>query len=122
MAREYLDFLNDIVVAMGQVERLLAGMTFQQLAEDEQKILAVTKAVENIDGAAKRVPPEVRARYPEIEWRDMAGTRDRVAHGYFEVDLAVLWRVGTEIVPRLKPEMERVLAAEVRAREDEGQG
>jgi len=120
MAREYLDFLNDLVVATDQLGRLLAGVSFRELVENEEKTLAVTKVVENIGEAAKRVPDEVRARYPEFPWVQMAGTRDRLAHNYWEVDLAVLWTIAAEEVPPLGPALRRMRDTEVQRRGTEG--
>lgn len=120
MAREYLDFLNDLVVAADQLSRLLAGVSFRDLVRNEEKTLAVTKVVENIGEAAKRVPDEVRARYPEIPWVKMAGTRDRLAHNYWEVDKRVLWTIAAEEVPPLRSALGRMRDIEVQRRENEG--
>jgi len=116
MPREFLDFLKDIVEAVEQVERFVAGMAFNEFSGDEKTVLAVTKAVENMGEAAKRIPEDVRRRYPEIPWKEMAGMRDRLAHGYFEVDVEVLWQVAAEFLPPLKPALRRVLEAETEAR------
>jgi uncharacterized protein with HEPN domain len=117
MAREYLDFLNDLVLAADQLERLLTGMTFEQMVADERTVLAVTKVVENIGEAAKRVPDDVRVRYPAVPWSQMAGTRGRLAHNYWEVDLAVLWTIAAEEVPPLRPALRALRDAEVSRRE-----
>lgn len=88
--REYLDYLNDIVLAMGQAERFVAGVTFDEFVLNEEKVIAVSKTVENIGEAAKHIPTDVRNRYPQTNWKAMAGTRDRIAHGYFAINLPKL--------------------------------
>ncbi|HZQ05233.1 MAG TPA: HepT-like ribonuclease domain-containing protein [Anaerolineae bacterium] len=88
--REYLDFMSDIVRTMSQAERIVSGVTFDELIQNEEKVLAATKAVENIGEAVKNIPADVRARYPEIDLKKMAGMRDRMTHGYFAVDLPIL--------------------------------
>lgn len=57
---------------------------------------------EVIGEATKNLPGDLRARYPAIEWRQVAGFRDIIAHGYFRIDYEILWGIVTEKVPVLK--------------------
>ena len=60
---------------------------------DETLRRAVVRRLEIIGDAAKRVPSEFRAKYPTVEWRAMAGLRDRLIHDYFGVDYEIVWDV-----------------------------
>ena len=77
---------------------------------DLQLTLALTRLVEIIGEAAKNVSDQERQRHPEVPWRAIAGTRDRLAHGYFDVDLDQLWRIVSEDLPALVPVLEKALA------------
>ena len=123
MRRDCMDFLRDIADAIDQIARFVRGLTYEMLIEDEMRVLAITKAVENMGEAAKRIPNDVCTRYPEIPWGEMARTRDRLAHGYFEVNLPILWAIASEFLPPLGPVIRRAIEDELRARgDDEGDG
>ena len=51
------------------------------------------KNIEIIGEAAKNVPDEIKASYPDIPWRVIVGMRDRLAHGYFGIDYLIVWDV-----------------------------
>jgi uncharacterized protein with HEPN domain/predicted nucleotidyltransferase len=117
--REYLDYLNDMLQAMDHAERFVTGVTFEEFIENEEKVLATTKAVENIGEAVKHIPAEVRARYPEIDWKGMAGTRDHLAHGYFAISFPRLWENATILIPTAKPLVRAALESELQRRAQE---
>lgn len=59
--------------------------------------------------AAKRVPDDIRARHPEIEWKKIAGFRDVLAHGYFGLDEDILWDILENKIPVLHGDLKRTL-------------
>jgi len=89
--RDYLDFLQDILAMMDKIESFTAGKTLEEFLEDDMTHFAVIRAMEVMGEAAKNVPSEMKERYQEVPWRKMAGLRDKVIHGYFGVDLFIIW-------------------------------
>ena len=80
--------------------RSFAGRQRHDLDQDLQLTLALTRLVEIVDEAAKNVSASVRERLPQVPWRAIAGTRDRLVHAYFDVDLDQLWQiVSTDLLP-----------------------
>lgn len=71
------------------------------LDTDEVLRLALTKLVEIVGEAAKRVSEETRSRHPDIPWSAAARMRDRLTHHYFDIDLDVLWSTITIELPRM---------------------
>ena len=67
------------------------------------------RLLEIIGEAAKQVTTETRTAHPEIPWREIAGTRDRLIHGYFDVDLDVVWSIATGDLPGLVESLESML-------------
>jgi uncharacterized protein with HEPN domain len=89
------------------------GRSRSDLDTDEQLTLAVVRLLEIIGEAAKKVAAETRAAHVEIPWRDIAGTRDRLIHGYFDVDLDVVWSIATGDLPGLVASLEAILEHDV---------
>ena len=69
------------------------------------------RALDIIGEASKRLPDDGRVKYPEIPWKGMAGMRDRIIHGYDNVDYQIIWEVVKNDIPAIKPLVEKVLSA-----------
>ena len=89
--------------------RYTQGMTFEDFLTDERTFDAVMRNLQIIGEAAKNVPPEVRSRYLEIEWRKISGLRDVLAHAYFSLENETLWDIVQNKVPALDREVRMML-------------
>ncbi len=109
MSNEFLDFIEDILDAMDKAEILLKNVSYQTFETDFRINFAVVRTLEIIGEAAKRIPDEVRLKYPSIPWKGMAGMRDRIIHGYDTVDLRIVWDVIKKDIPQIRPQIRQIL-------------
>jgi uncharacterized protein with HEPN domain len=73
--------------------------------------LSLVHLLEIIGEAARGISQESRDAHPEIAWKKMAGMRDRLIHGYYDVDMGVVWETVTKDLPPLISQLEKVLAS-----------
>ena len=92
--------------------RYTQGMTFEDFLADDRTFDAVMRNLQIIGEAAKNVPTETRLRYPEVEWRKIAGLRDVLAHAYFSLENEILWDVVQNKVPALLEQVQYILETE----------
>jgi len=71
------------------------------LDSDEKLALALVRLVEIIGEAASKITPDVQQRFSSIPWREITGTRNRLIHGYDQVNLDILWRIVADDLPPL---------------------
>ena len=67
------------------------------------------RSLEIIGEAVKNLPDEFKLAHPQIEWRKIAATRDRLIHGYFSVDFEIVWDVVVNKIPDLEEEIKKLL-------------
>ena len=109
MSRDYLLFLDDIAQSSQKILRYIGGISYEQFLRDDKTYDAVIRNLEVIGEAVKNIPEEIRTRYPEIEWRKMAGLRDIVAHEYFGVSDEIVWDVIQNKIPFLLEQVNQIL-------------
>lgn len=103
--RHMLDYAQKAV-------RFSDGKSRGDLDTDEMLAMATVHSIEIIGEAVKTISAELRQRYPEVPWNAITGTRNRLAHGYIDVDLDIIWSIVTKDLPPLVKGLERILDRE----------
>jgi len=104
--REYLQHILDETDFILQKTSQLAKETF---LKDEMLKRACVRSLEIIGEATKKLPDDFKEKYPQIEWRSIAGTRDKLIHDYFGIDYDIVWDIVSHEIPKLKIQIEEIL-------------
>lgn len=102
--------VEDMLDAVGRVLAYTEGLTFETFVADAKTTDAVLRNLQVLGEAARRMPEDVRALAPEVEWQRIARSRHIVVHDYFGVDYEIVWRIVEVHLPPLVPALRSLMA------------
>lgn len=112
MKREIGDFIQDMAGSIADIEDFVKGFDFDTFCQDRKTVYAVIRAFEIMGEAAKNIPDTIRNENPDIPWKQIAGMRDKLIHGYFGVDTMTVWKSAKKDIPQLKLSFSKVMEKE----------
>jgi uncharacterized protein with HEPN domain len=104
--------IADILECIDKIRRYTKGYTFDDFQDDQKTIDSVLRNLEIIGEAARHVPTEIQAYYPDLPWAEMLTMRNIVIHEYHGVNLQIIWQTVKEDLPRLVSPLKRILQEE----------
>jgi uncharacterized protein with HEPN domain len=110
MPRDFRVFLKDILEAIDRIETYTKDLSFEDFCGSKLVQDGAVRNLEIIGEAIKHVPVEVRKKYPDLEWKKIAGLRDILIHAYFGIDRDIVWDVITNKIPELKEHVSMILS------------
>ncbi len=102
-------YLKHILEAITNIEKFVEGLTKEGFFENVEKQYAVLRGLEIIGEATKNLSKDLKVKYREIPWRDIAGMRDKLIHEYFGVDLELVWVTIEDKLPEFKKQILKIL-------------
>ncbi len=110
MSREWKLYFDDMLSFCEKIESYTHGLTREEFEISGLNYDATLWNVQLFGEAAKNIPEEIRMQMPDVPWRELIGMRNRLAHGYFGINNAILWQVIEIEVPKLQKSLRRILS------------
>jgi len=104
----YSDYIEDIIRSAELIIDFTKDIDFDSFSKDLKTRYAVIRCFEVMGEAAKRIPDEIRNKYPTIPWKIISAMRDRLIHGYDVVDDSVLWKTVVLDLPELLKNLRKI--------------
>jgi uncharacterized protein with HEPN domain len=106
------DRLLDVVEAARAIGRFIAGHDATSFAADDLVRSAVCAKLAILGEAVRNLSQSLIDAHPQIPWGQIVGTRNRITHGYDQVDFALVWQIATVDVLKLLNDVERILTSQ----------
>ena len=103
-------YLRDMLQFCERAIAYTQGLSFEAVMADPMRYDATLRNLELIGEAATHVPAPLRMQAPDIEWRRIVGTRNRVAHAYLGIEAETVWLIVTEHLPVLRDQLHTLIA------------
>lgn len=100
---------SDIAEAIGRIKSYTRPLTYPQFLADRKTQDAIVRNLEIIGEAAKNLSTEFKKKHRDIDWRKIAGMRDKLVHEYFGVNWDIVWEVAKRNLPKLERQIRQIL-------------
>src|ERR1700741_4807828 len=104
--------LRDIQHHIHRARQFVSGYDRASFKDDLRTVYAVTRCLEIISEASRRIPDEIKARHPSINWKSMAGAGNVYRHDYEDVAAELVWETVARALPSLEAAIEAELSRE----------
>jgi len=112
MSKSYVPYLQHILDECLYIQSVINDdIAEYQFLSNETLKRSVTRSLSIIGEATKKIPADIKYQWNTIEWKQMAGMRDRLVHDYMGVNYIIVWDVAKNIIPSLTTQIQAVLAS-----------
>ena len=109
MSKEPIEFLKHIFDECNYLLLISKDLSKDTFLDDETLKRAVVRSLEIIGEATKKIPADFKIKWGSIQWKSMAGMRDRLIHDYIGVNYSIVWDVLQNKIPELHQQIQKVL-------------
>ncbi len=108
MSKSPLNYIEHILIEIDFLQRERKNKTEEIFSSDETLQRAFTRSVEIIGEAVKNIDNNIKGKYPAVNWKAIAGMRDKLIHHYFGIDYSLVWDVVENKIDQLKEDLENI--------------
>jgi|SRR5690606_28011472 len=109
MSKDLYEYIRHILDECSYLTNTKTGLSYDAFVSDETLKRAVVRSLEIIGEATKKIPLDFRDKYPSINWKSMAGMRDRLIHDYMGVNYKIVWDVIVNKIPKLQQQISEIV-------------
>ena len=109
MSKEPIEFLKHIADECTYLISVNKNLSKDDFLDDETLKRAVVRSLEIIGEATKKIPADLKVKWGSIQWKNMAGMRDRLIHDYIGVNYSIVWDVFNNKIPELYEQIQNVI-------------
>lgn len=109
MSASNLELVRHMLTETNFILSNVNGKSKEEVIHDEVLCRAVVRSIEIIGEASKKIDEEFKAAHPHIEWRKMAGARDKLIHDYFGIDYDIVWDIILTKIPDLNHFLQQLI-------------
>lgn len=109
MSKEPIDYLKHIADECTYILSVSNNLTKDELLDDETLKRAIVRSIEIIGEATKKIPADFKVKWGSIQWKNMAGMRDRLIHDYIGINYSIVWDVVKNKIPELNKQIQEIL-------------
>ena len=109
MPRDYKLYLEDILESIEKISCYINGMDLETFSGDKKTIDAVAMNLAIIGEASRKIPDELRTKYPDIEWGRIISLRNIIIHDYPSINLRIIWSIAKNNLPILAKQIKKII-------------
>ena len=102
------ELASDIIEAITRIEHYTNGISYQKFMSDTKTQDALARNIEIIGEAVKNISDDFKKKHKSLDWKNIAGMRDKLIHQYFGMNLEIVWDVVINKIPELKASIEKI--------------
>ncbi len=102
-------YIEDIIECIEIIEEYTSLKTIDEFSDNQLLQDGVIRRLEIIGEAVKKIDPALKAKYPDVKWREIAGMRDVLIHDYFGVNVKRVWKVVESELDSLKSNLKKIM-------------
>ena len=106
--KDDLAFIEHILDSINAVKEFSRNLSKEGLVSNRLRQSAIVREIEIIGEAVKNISEDLKRKHLETEWKDIAGTRDKMIHHYFGVDLNIVWDIMKRDIPVLERQIKKI--------------